>query len=280
MQEAILKALDSVERNQLEIKDRLLQVEQRPTAFDGITTKAASLGDAFVKSFNENRELLEKVRSIRLEVKAAGDAITTSSGRSIVIGGVGSPSANTIGFQNALTTRPAPSTSACEYSRYTGLQGAAGVQSNEGDSKAAVRPDHTLVTQSALTVAGYAKMSRQALSDSAELKRSVDITLRRSVGTALDTALVNGCVGFTGGFEGLATASTSLVYTGMVDAISEGVSTMQVAGFAPDVVGLNPADWLVAALPAIDSSPSSTDNTSPSACAPAMISAPVISEPR
>jgi hypothetical protein len=30
----------------------------------------------------------------------------------------------------------------------------------------------------------------------------------------------------------------------MADAISEGVSAMQIAGFNPDVVSLNPADWL------------------------------------
>jgi len=245
MSEAILKALEAVEAKQNSIQSRLNEIEQNSCKpLPGEFKTSSSLGDLFVKSFDQNRELFEKTRSVRLEIKAAGDPVTTASSRSIVLGGVGSPSATVLGFQNALTTRPAPSTSASEYSRHTGVQGAAGVQAAEGDAKAAVRPDHTLVTQTALTVAGYAKMSRQSMNDSAELRRAVDITLRRSVGTALDTALVSGATGFAGGFEGLATAYTSLVYTGMVDAISEGVSTMQVAGFAPDVVGLNPADWL------------------------------------
>jgi len=245
MESKILTALDQFEIRQREIQDRLLQVEQRGTAQHGeTTTRADSMGDQFLKSFEANRELFEKTRSVRLEIKAAGDAITTTSGRTIVSGGVGAPGGTLLGLQNALITRPAPGTSAVEYSRYTGIQGAAAVQSAEGAAKAAVRPDHSLVTQSALTIAGYAKMSRQALSDSSELKRAVDITLSRSVASALDVALTTGGTGFAGGYAGLATAYTSLLYTAMVDAISEGAATMQTAGFNPDVVAVSPADWL------------------------------------
>lgn len=82
------------------------------------------------------------------------------------------------------------------------------------------------------------------MSDSAELRRSVDITLSRSVSTALDVMLTTGGSGFAGGFAGLATAVTSTVYTALVDAISESVANMQIAGFSPDVVSMNPLDWL------------------------------------
>jgi hypothetical protein len=77
---------------------------------------------------------------------------------------------------------------------------------------------------------------------------AVETTLNRSVASALDVALVNGATGFAGGFEGLATAYTSLVYQSIVDAVSEGVATMQVAGFTPDAVVLNPVDWLAATV--------------------------------
>ncbi len=251
MSAQIMQALDHVEAKfneftieQRTLADRLLQVEQKGSAPFERATKATGLGDAFVKQFEENKSLFEKTRSVRLEIKAAGDAITTASGRTIIGGGVGAIAGGVLGLQNALIARPAPNTSAVEYSRYTGQQGAAAQQSAEGDTKAAVRPDHSLIVQSALTIAGFAKMSRQAMSDSAELKRAVEVTLNRSVGTALDAALVNGATGFIGGYETLATASTSLVYTSLVDAISEGVATMQTAGFNPDVVSLNPSDWL------------------------------------
>ena len=236
----------AVKTQQSELADRLLLVEQRggspaPGEFKG---QGASLGTLFLKSFEQNRELFDKTRSVRLELKAADDAITTSSGRNIVSGGVGAPGAQVLGLQNALVGRPAGGITALEYSRYTGQQGAAAQQAAEGDAKAAVRPDHSLITQSGITIAGYSKLSRQALNDKSELKSAIDTTLARSVGTALDVALCNGATGFAGGFEGLATAYTSLLYQNMADAVSEGVATMQLAGFNPDVVALNPADWL------------------------------------
>ena len=253
MTNEIIQALDGIEAKQREISDRLLFVEQKSSARpDGIQTKTDSLGAQFVKAFDANKDLFQKTRSVRLEIKAAGDAITTSSGRTIVSGGVGAPGANLLGLQNALIVLPAPGTSAIEYSRYTGQQGAAAVQAGEGAAKAAVRPDHTLITQVGLTIAGFSKMSRQAMNDSAELRRAVDTTLTRSVNTALDVALTTGGTGFAGGFAGLATAYTSLVYTALVDAISEGVATMQTAGFAPDVVAVSPADWLAVRGPPID----------------------------
>lgn len=248
----IIKTMESVERkldehktNQAIISDRLLQLEQRGSIMlDGVVTQKTGLGDLFLKQFDSNRELFEKTRALRLELKAAADAITTSSGRTVISGGVGTPNGSVIGIQNALPTRATGGTTAVEYSRFTGTQGAAAVQLAEGDAKAAVRPDHSLIVQSALTIAGYAKMSRQALNDSAELKRSIDITLSRSVATALDAVLVNGSGALFGGLGTLATAYTSLVYEDLVDAVSEGVATMQTAGFVPDVVSMNPADWL------------------------------------
>ena len=247
-----LQAGHTVEQFQQELI-RAMSTEPLRTANSSVSTglgvsasrgnhAGASLGDQVVRAFNENREIFGKTKSVSLELRAAADTITTSSGRTIVNGGVGFVQGGVLGLQNALPIRVA-TTSALEYSRYTGQQGAAAVQAAEGDTKAAVRPDHSLITQTALTIAGYAKMSRQAINDQSELRRAVEVTLNRSVATALDAALVNGATGFTG-FEGLATAYTSLVYTSLVDAISEGVSTMQTAGFSPDVVALNPADWL------------------------------------
>lgn len=253
MSQELLKSLDSIESKMNGFKndsaafaERLHYLEQKqgtPGAGQFVETGGVSLGTQVFKAFEANRELFEKTRSVRLEIKAAADAITTTSGRNIVTGGVGAPQGEVLGFQNALMSRQASGTSAVEYSRYTGQQGAAAVQVAEGDAKSAIRPDHSLIVQTAVTIAGYSKMSRQSLSDSAELKRAVDTTLGRSVGTALDAMLVNGVAAFTG-FENLATAYTSLIYNNMVDAVSEGVATMQVAGFNPDVVALNPVDWL------------------------------------
>lgn len=104
-----------------------------------------------------------------------------------------------------------------------------------------MRPTVSLVTQTALTVAGYSTLSKQALNDSAELQRAIDVTLRRSIGKALDSELNTGA---RGALLTLATAYTSTVYTPLADAASEAVATMQEAGFNPDTVVLRPAGWL------------------------------------
>lgn len=250
--DVITKSLDKLDGNihsikstQAELSDRVMQLEQGAPGIKAMNHAAGadSIGAQVVKQFNANAEIFSKTKSLRLEIKAAADPITTSSGRTITSGGVGFIQGGVLGLQNALPVRQV-STTALEYSRYTGQQGAAAVQGAEGDAKAAVRPDHTLITQNALTIAGYAKMSRQALSDSNELRRAVETTLSRSVATAMDAALVTGATGFTGGYETLATAYTSLVYTTLADAVAEGSSTLQAAGFNPDVVALHPSDWL------------------------------------
>lgn len=245
---AIAETHSALLESTAELKERLISLERRAhDAGDlaGMSRNSRStIGAKFASQFEQHRDMFAKTKSLRLEVKAAADLVSTSSGRNIQSGGVGAIGMNALGFQNAMTVRPVPGVTAVEYSRMTGTQGAAAVQASEGAAKAAVRPDHTLITQGGLTIAGYTRMSRQALSDSVELKNAIDTTLMRSVGTALDVALVNGAAGFSGGFEGLATAYTSLVYTSLVDAISEGVATMQTAGFMPDVVAMSPADWL------------------------------------
>ncbi len=249
MNEQILKGLDKIEEkiriDNAELRDRMTMLEQKGTArFEGSTTGGVSLGDQFVKSFGENADMFSKTKSLRLELKAAGDPITTTSGRSILVGGSKPPNGNLIGIQYGLPQRSTPAVTAFEYSRYTGVQGAAAVQLIEGDAKAAVRPDHGIITQTAITVAGFSKISKQAMNDMAELKAAIDITLMRSVNTVMDATLCAGTTAFTGGFLGLATAFTSATYQRLVDATSEGVAFMQTAGFTPDVVVMSPNDWL------------------------------------
>lgn len=248
--QTLLKGLDKIETKlgQLpELADRVFQLEQKgvtapdPGAASGNRT---SLGSLVWDELTKNAELLEKTKSVRLVIKAATDPIGTTGVRNIRVGGVGAPGANLVGIQNALRQVPAGGTSAMEYSRYTGKEGGAAQQATEGAAKSYIRPTHSLITQKALTVAGLTKITRQAQSDRRELVAAIDNILMREVFISADVLLTNGGTDFSGGFEGLATTYTSLVYTALVDAISEGVATMQLAGFAPDVVVLNPTDWL------------------------------------
>jgi hypothetical protein len=242
--------VDGFRKHNAELADRVLMLEQRggSVALEP-TTKGDSLGDLVVKQFDENRNLFEKTRNVRLSIKAAGDPVTTVSGRTIIGAGVGSPTGAVLGLQNALPTRMVSGTTSVEYSRYTGYQGEAAVQAAEGDAKAQLRPDHTLITQSAITIAGYTKMSRQALNDSAELKRCIDVTLKRSIGLALNDVLVNGSVtpAFPG-FASLAEPWPVSVWPLFLDRMCEQVANMQSLGFNPDTVFMAPNTYLNATL--------------------------------
>jgi hypothetical protein len=246
-QEMILEAIDSFGTSHRELRDRVLTLEQKGGDDGRLSPHRASPGGLAAKvadEFRRNAELISKSSHVRLEVKAAGDALTTADARSVMSGGVGVPYGGILGVQNALAPRVIGPISAVEYSRFLANEGAAAKQASEGAAKAAVRPTFSLITQTAATIAGYTKISKQALSDSAELSQAIDVTLRRSIATALDTLLCSGSWGGQNGLLAHATAYTSLVYTGLADAVSEGVATMQGAGFSPNVVCMTPADWL------------------------------------
>jgi hypothetical protein len=246
LQQRAIGRVNEVETKQRELADRLVSLEQRGGgAIDRPITIAKSLGERVVDAIKADADLLAKTGRVRfaLDLKAAGDPVTTGSVRNVTSIGPSVPAA-VLGAGAVLPMPSMVSTSRVEYSRYTGLEGSAGVQATEGAAKAAITPTFSIIQQDAITIAGYTKVSRQAASDTAELQRAVDNVLARQLWLAFDGLMTNGGTGFSGGLEGLATAYTSLVYTGLADAISEGVATMQTAGFAPNAVMLNPADWL------------------------------------
>lgn len=229
--------------------ERFTELERRLNLrglFEG-SGEPESLGARVVRALDQGnmRDLFAKTGrlSFEVELKAAGDPVTTTHvGTTTNLAGM-APN-QVLGIATVLPMRAGGATT-LDYPRYTGVQGTAGVQATEGSSKAAVTPDFTMISQAAITVAGFTKASRQAVLDGIELQGVIDVVLRREIAKALDVVLVDGSVApaFTG-YEALATAYTSLVYTPMVDAISEGVATMQTAGFMPDAVVLTPADWL------------------------------------
>ena len=227
--------------------DTLLEVQRKQGEMGEPGTyshRSTTLGDQAVDAFSKNAETFHKSGRLRLELKAAGDSVTTASGRMVQTVGVGSPSAMTMGLQNAFQSRGLFGTTAVEYSRYTGLEGAAGVQAAEGDLKAKVRPSHSIINQTALTIAATTTMSRQALNDSVELRLAVEVTLARATAATLDDALYNGTAApLWSGFDDLATTLSSSFVT-LADAVSDAVGVMQLGGFMPDVVAVSPATWV------------------------------------
>ena len=76
------KRIDDLESELINLKTGSLMAR-------GMKARTPTLGEQVSKAFDENRDLFEKTRSVRLEIKAASDAITTANGRSIATAGVG-----------------------------------------------------------------------------------------------------------------------------------------------------------------------------------------------
>lgn len=204
-----------------------------------------SFGDRVVAGFKPHAEMFKHTGNVSFQIMAAAtDPVTTAEVGTHINLPPAAPGAVVVGAQAVIPSRTVPSATSLVYPRYTSVSNAAGIQT-EGSAKTAVKAAFTLITMAAATVAAYSKLTTQALDDSSELRTIADGVLRRAIGLALDIALVDGVGTFTG-FEAIAGAVTSLVYTGIADAVSEEVANMQVAGFSPNAVVLNPATWLAA----------------------------------
>lgn len=249
MEHEIKQALDAFQST---FADKLKQhdaaitelAQKAATGFRGEPSVATSTAALASKIVGENIEQLDKHGSLRLEVKAAADLVTTGQvGNTQNVGLVG-PTPMPMGLQMAMPSRIAIGASSIEYSRFEGTEGAAGVQAAEGDSKAAVRGDWLLVNQQSITVAGHSLVSRQAIHDSFQLQGAINAVLQRSISNVVDSMLWNGSGALFEGFASLADLHHSTVFDALPDAISEGVAAVQANGFNPTAVVLNPTTWV------------------------------------
>jgi HK97 family phage major capsid protein len=156
------------------------------------------------------------------------------------------PAPYRFGLQAALPGKPlATSSTVVRYGRYSSLEGDVAVQAGEGTAKSPLTPVFALQNQDTITLAGVITASEQALQDRAELESTINNVLLRRLQVLLDDVLVDGSATPTwAGFESLATAAATSSYANLADAISEGVSAMQEAGFSPSIVCMPPAAFL------------------------------------
>lgn len=239
---AIKDRLDHLDRSIVELAQK--QETGLVGAYGGRANK--SFGEQVAAQIAQDAEILQKSGRLKFEIstKAAGDIISTTSGRNVVSAGVGAPGAGILGAQNAFRMMQMAGTTAAEYSRHTGSTGLAGVQAAEGDLKLATRPEYTLINQSAITISAWTLMSNQAYLDSQQLASAVEVNLRRQAALKIDDVLVNGSAApVFAGIESLADAVMS-TFVLLPDAISEASAEMAVEGFVSDVVIVNPATWV------------------------------------
>ena len=228
------------------IENAITELAQRSVGFSSMPGDSSGKGFAAnaAKAIEEHVPHLDKHGSLRLEVKAAADLVTTLQTGNTQNVGLGAPVGVPMGLQYACRSMELIGASSIEYSRFTGIEGAAGVQLAEGDVKAALRGQWTLINQPSITVAGYSNVSRQALHDGTQLRAAIQSVMGMSLNRTIDTMLWSGSVGLFDGFYSLANVHMSSEFVGLPDAVAEAIAAVQEAGCNPTHVVLSPTSWV------------------------------------
>lgn len=145
---------------------------------------------------------------------------------------------------DALPSRPV-STSTVEFVQVNVASGDAAEQAKEGDVKAEIDIEGTLATANIATVAAWTSASRQVLSDERSLESSIDNLLRYKVLSKLEALVLTGAGGVNKilGIIPQAMAFTPTIGTTPADRIGEALMIQSNAGYAPNLVVMNPSDW-------------------------------------
>ena len=245
--ENIMHALDSIEVNQREIKDRLMCVEQKSSApADGMQTKTDSLGAAVAVQFEKNLQAFKSHKTLAMELESKSVTASIVGARSSIGPTPGGDVVISTQLMSRLSMRPAGGVASLIYPRRSVaiLGGAAAVAEN--GLRPQSEPIYVSRTQELCTVAGHAVLSETALRTTGELENVINLHLVADVLRAADSLLIAGGVGFAGGLLSLATPDV-IPLAGSNDLLEESIAIsamgMRAAGYQPNVVIVNPTDW-------------------------------------
>ena len=250
--ENIMQALDGIETNQREIKDRMLQLEQKSSArADDMQTKTASLGAAVAVQFEKNLQSFKAHKTLAMEIETKSVTAFVVGARSSISPTPGGDTAVSTQLMTKLLMRPAGGVASLVYPRRSVaiLGGAAAVAEN--GLRPQSEPIYVSRTQELCTVAGHAVLSETALRTTGELENVINLHLVADVLRAADSLLIAGGVGFVGGLLSLATPDV-IPLAGSNDMLEESIAIsamgMRAAGYQPNVVIVNPTDWRIVYL--------------------------------
>lgn len=139
-------------------------------------------------------------------------------------------------------------TNTFEYVRLNST-GEADVQDGEGAEKAEMDFEGSLVQDRVQTIAVHTTASAQVLDDETELLTTIDRVMTHSVLSKIEQQLTVGS-GTGNHIEGIYTASSAITtyFNEIPDRIGEAITDMEVAGYAVNVILMNPKDWLSIAV--------------------------------
>lgn len=265
MSDAILKAvqehatataeeLKAIRDSHRELQDEMADLAQKSQIPDGFgQTKKKSVSAMVANDDQLNALRSRQTKSVIIPTTASIKAVVGDAG------GVGDDPYNVDDFRysgiandprrplSLLEVLPSiqVNSNSFEYTALNGFTDAAGYQVAEGDTKPEQAMPTELKTAPITTIAAILHASEQVLADSPVLAQFIRSRLIYGVRQKLEAELIAGAGG-TGQISGLLTEATTFTPTASIssaDAIGEAIAELQVNGWTPGVVVLNPADW-------------------------------------
>jgi len=247
-------AIDNLGLKQRELADEILQLKQKGIPMPDEKPGLSSWGKQFIgcDEYKGKLNLLAsgmKVGSIGFEVKntlTGSDTNVAPDRRPGIVGGAFQPLSMESLFAHVPTT-----SNAIEFTKENAFTNNA-AEAAEGAAKAESALTWTLVNMPVSTVAHWIKISRQLAADNAALAAYVDLRMRYGVNRKVETQLVSGD-GTAPNISGILDSGNYTAH-GYADAnlgstlkklvlIRKIIGDMEAAGYNPDAIVLNPADW-------------------------------------
>ena len=242
-------ALDSLGTQQREFADRLTSVEQKGVLRPEGEKADEGWGAQFTKSDSYKAFQSGATQKARLEVKntiTGSDTTVAPDRRPGIVPGA----SNILTIESLYASIPTAS-NAIEFTKEASFTNSA-AETAEGAAKPESAVTFSLVNTPIATVAHWIKISRQLAMDNTALAAYVEARMRYGVQRKVETQLVSGdgvapnISGFldTGNFtaHGYADAALGSSLKKLV-LIRKIIADLEVAGYAPGAIVLNPADW-------------------------------------
>ncbi len=241
-------AIDNIGVEQRVLADRLLAIEQRAPAQPEIK-KDESWGEQFIKSARYADFAGGQMNKLRVEIKntlTGSDATVAPDRKPGIVGGAFVPFS-----MESLLPSTSTSSNAIEFTKEASFTNSA-AEAAEAAQKAESALTWSLVNMPVSTVAHWIKISKQLASDAPALAAYVNTRMRYGVNQKVDVQLVVGdgtAPNISGTYDtgnftahGYANAALGATLKKLV-LFRKIIADLYSAGFPPDAIVLNPADW-------------------------------------
>ena len=241
-------AIDNIGVEQRVLADRLLAIEQRAPAQPEIK-KDESWGEQFIKSARYADFAGGQMNKLRVEIKntlTGSDATVAHDRKPGIVGGAFVPFS-----MESLLPSTSTSSNAIEFTKEASFTNSA-AEAAEAAQKAESALTWSLVNMPVSTVAHWIKISKQLASDAPALAAYVNTRMRYGVNQKVDVQLVVGdgtAPNISGTYDtgnftahGYANAALGATLKKLV-LFRKIIADLYSAGFPPDAIVLNPADW-------------------------------------